>query len=63
MFCGLHISLAFQVERAVTAAAQDDEVLIAICARLAPPDEVVDLELIARATTLAFPTVSPEQSV
>jgi hypothetical protein len=62
VFYGLHISRAFQVEGAVTAAAQGDEVLLAICARLAPPDHVVDLELIASAATLAFPAI-PLQDV
>jgi len=51
------VSRAFQVERAVTGAAQDDEVPFAICARLAPADHVMDLELIAPATVLAFPAV------
>jgi hypothetical protein len=41
----------------VTAAAQDDEVLFAICARLAPADHVVDLEPIAPAAVLAFPAI------
>jgi len=48
------------VERAVTAAAQDDEVSFAIGSRLAPADHVVDLELIAPAATLAFPAIPLE---
>lgn len=57
MFCALHISGALQVERAVAAAALNDEVFFAVRPQLASPDKVVDLELIAPAATLAFPVV------
>ena len=45
------------VEPVMAPAAEHDEVPFAICARLAPPDHVVDLELIAPAAVLAFPAV------
>jgi hypothetical protein len=41
----------------MTVATEDNEVFFAICPRLAPPDHVVDLELIAPAAVLAFPAV------
>jgi hypothetical protein len=46
------------VERAVTAAAQDDEVLFAIRPQLAPPDKVVDLELISATALLTSPAIT-----
>jgi hypothetical protein len=46
------------VERAVTAVAQDDEVLFANRPQLAPPDKVVDLELIPPAALLALPAIT-----
>ncbi len=56
--------LSRQVERAMqrtmTAAAKDDEIGLAIASRLAPADDVMDLQLIAPATVLAFPPVAPE---
>jgi hypothetical protein len=45
------------VERAVTAAAQDDEIFFAVRPQLASPYYVMDLELIAPAAVLAFPAV------
>jgi len=41
----------------VTAAAEDDEVLFAICSRLAPANNVMDLELVSSATLLALPFI------
>jgi hypothetical protein len=45
------------VEGAVTAAAEHDEIFFAVRPQLASPYYVVDLELIAPATVLAFPAV------
>jgi hypothetical protein len=42
----------------VTAAAQDDEVLFAIRPQLAPPDKVVDLELISATALLTSPAIT-----
>ena len=55
--CGLQLSRAFQVERGVTTAAQNDEVLFAVRPQLASPNYVMDLELIAPAAVLAFPAI------
>jgi hypothetical protein len=41
----------------VTAAAQDDEVRFPIGSRLAPPNNVMDLELVSSATVLALPSI------
>jgi hypothetical protein len=45
------------VERVVTLSAENNQVLLAICSQLASPNYVMDLELIAPATVLAFPAV------
>jgi hypothetical protein len=44
----------------VTPAAENDQVLFAIATRLAPPDHVMDLELIAPAAALASPAIPLE---
>jgi hypothetical protein len=41
----------------VTAAAEDDEVLFAICSRLAPPNYVMNLQLVCSATVLTLPSI------
>src|SRR5450759_2767262 len=45
------------MEGAVTTAAQDNEIFFAVRPQLASPNYVMDLELIAPATVLAFPAV------
>jgi len=54
------MSRAFQVERAVTAVTQDEEIFVAVRPQLASPYYVVDLELMAPAAVLAFPAVPLE---
>ena len=44
----------------MTAAAQDDEIFFAVHPQLASPYYVMDLELIAPATVLAFPAIPLE---
>ncbi len=44
----------------MTVAAKDDEIVLAIASGLAPADLVMDLQLLAPATVLAFPAVAPE---
>ncbi len=43
----------------MTVAAKDDEIVLAIASGLAPADLVMDLQLLAPATVLAFPAVAP----
>ena len=45
------------VEPVMTPAAEQDEIFFAVRPQLASPNHVVDLELIAPATVLAFPAV------
>jgi hypothetical protein len=51
------------VERAVTAAAQNDEVLFAVRPQLASPNHVVDLELIAPAALLTLPAIPLQEFI
>src|SRR5450756_1521137 len=48
------------VVRAMTPATQDDEIFFTIRSRLAPPNLVMDLQLISSATPLAFPAIPLE---
>ena len=45
------------VNCSVAVGAQSDQIALGVIARLAPADHVMDLELIARATVLAFPAI------
>jgi hypothetical protein len=48
------------MQGAVTVAAQNDEVLFAICSRLASADHVMELQLIAPAALLTLPAIPLE---
>jgi hypothetical protein len=52
------IRLTRQMKQTMTLAAQGNKIFFAIRSRLAPPDHVMDLELIAPATPLASPTIA-----
>ena len=54
------IGHARRVQCSVAVRAQGDQIALGVISRLAPPDHVVDLQLIAPAAVLAFPTVPLE---
>src|SRR5438067_13078008 len=48
------------MNRTMTLAAEDNQIVFTICSQLASPNHVVDLELIAPATMLATPAIPPQ---
>ena len=54
------IGHARRVQCSVAVRAQGDQIALGVISRLAPPDQVVDLQLVAPAAVLAFPAIPLE---